>query len=104
MHNDRAIEADHFVRARGANGLDEFVVSLAHVAPPSVLDIAFEFDTERSVVPEAVNPTVDLTGLKHESTSLAERHQFFHLHIECVSRETEEVGSLKFEVGSLKFN
>ena len=81
VHDDRAVEADHFISTGCTCGLDEFVVSLAHVAPPSVFDVSLELDAERPVVPEAVKPTVDLTGLKHESTSLAERHQFFHLHI-----------------------
>ena len=84
MHDDRAIQADHFVRARCPFGLDEFVVPLAHIAPPGVFDVAFQLNTQRAIVPKTIESTVDFAGLKHESTSLAERHKFFHLHAETV--------------------
>jgi hypothetical protein len=51
--------------------LNKFVVPLAHIAPPSVFDVPLEFDSEWAVVPETVESTIDLAGLKHESTSLA---------------------------------
>ena len=54
---------------------------LTHVLPPRILDVPLEFDTERPVVPKAVQPTVDLARLEQESSSLAQRHQFFHLHV-----------------------
>ena len=57
----------------------EVVVPRNHVPPPNILDVAFQFDTQRSVVPKTVDATVDGAGLKKEPSSLAERHDFFHL-------------------------
>jgi hypothetical protein len=56
----------------------------AHVLPPSVLDVPLEFYAQRSVVPKTVHSTVNLTGLKHKTASLAKRDEFFHLHDHCV--------------------
>ena len=54
VHDDRAIEADHFVRTRGTRRGQEFVMVLTHVLPPRILDVPLEFDTERPIVPKAV--------------------------------------------------
>src|SRR5262249_20103138 len=53
---------------------------LHHVVPPGLLDIALEFDAERAIVPESVDPPVDLARLKDESASPAKRDQLVHIH------------------------
>ena len=59
-------------------GRDQFVVAGDHVVPPSLLQIPFQLDPQRAVVPKPLDAAVDFAGLKKESTSLAKRHDFFH--------------------------
>ena len=71
VHDDRTIDADHLdLFAIGADGRVE-----DHVAPPGVFDVAFEFDAEGAVIPEAVEAPVDLAGGIHESPAFAQRRQ-----------------------------
>jgi hypothetical protein len=68
MHDDGSIETDHVGTA-----LNEF-------PPPHPLDLVLELDTERAVVPAGPDASVDLAGLKHEATPLAERNERIHAH------------------------
>ena len=68
MHDDGSIETDHVGTA-----LDEF-------PPPHSLDLVLQLDTERAVVPTGPGAAVDLTGLKHEASPLAERNERIHAH------------------------
>ena len=52
MHDDRRVERD------------DVVAQLDRVAPPRVLDVAFENRAERTVVPKPVDAAVDLARLK----------------------------------------
>src|SRR5262245_6728636 len=79
MHDDGAVEADHLVRAGGAGRRAEFIVAGDHVAPPDLLDIALQLDAERAVVPEPVQPTVDLASLEEKPAPLAQRDDLVHL-------------------------
>src|SRR5947208_3530850 len=68
VHDDRAIEADH-------------VVARADVVdPPGVLDVPLELDAERAVVPEAVDPAVNLARPEDEPAPLAKRDELLHVH------------------------
>src|SRR5439155_23985046 len=49
-----------------------------HVAPPAVADVVLEQHAERTVVPEPADSTVDLGGLKDESSPPAERDDRVH--------------------------
>ncbi len=80
MHDDRTIQSHHFVRFRSAGRCRQVIVTGHHVAPPSVFDIAFQFDAQRSVIPKTIQPAIDLAGLKHVAAAFAERDEFFHLH------------------------
>src|SRR5262249_28329130 len=65
-------------RSPGRRG--EVVVPGDHVAPPRLLDVALQLDSERAVVPEAVEPPVDFARLKEEPAPLAQRDQLVHVH------------------------
>ncbi len=65
MHQDRGVQAN------------DVVVHLGHFLPPHTLNIFFEFDAQRTVVPGPGLAAVDFTGLENEASSLAQRHQFF---------------------------
>ena len=82
MHDDRAIEADHFIGRGGAGQRGQVVVAGDHVAPPGFLDVALELDAERAVIPEAVEAAVDFARLKQEASPLAQRDEFVHFHAE----------------------
>ena len=82
VHDDRAVEAGHFIGGGCTGGDGQFVVPGDHVLPPGVLDIPLEFDAQRPVIPEAVQAAVDFARLKQESSPFAERDEFFHFH-EC---------------------
>ena len=58
----------------------QFVVTANHVTPPSILDVTLEFNAQRSVVPKAIQSTIDFAGLKHVATAFAKRNELFHLH------------------------
>jgi len=47
-------------------------------APPALLDVFLQLHAEGSVVPHRPEPAVDLRRLKHEPTSLGERHELLH--------------------------
>ncbi len=78
MHDDRAVESDHLESPWRTGRRDQFVVASDHVVPPGLLEVAFQLDAQRAVVPKTLDAAVDFAGLKQESTSLAERHDFFH--------------------------
>src|SRR5215471_18609020 len=81
MHDDGAVEPYHLELARSAVQHVDVVVPGDHVAPPRLLDVALQFHPERPIVPEAVQAAVDLARLKEEAPTLAQRHQFFHVHV-----------------------
>jgi hypothetical protein len=67
IHDDRAVQPDHVV---------------AHpdvVAPPGVLDIPLELNAQRTVVPEPVDPTVNLARRKNQAAALAQGDQLVHV-------------------------
>ena len=87
VHDDRAIEPDHLKSAGSAAWLNQFVVASDHVRPPRFLEISFEFNPQRAVVPEPLDAAVDLAGLKEESTFFTERDDFVHrFHGRAVAR------------------
>src|SRR4051812_44231611 len=60
VHDDRAVESNHGVR-RGRAGERRQVVMVGDIViPPSVFDVPLQLDTEGAVVPEAIDPPVDL--------------------------------------------
>ncbi len=60
-----------------------------HVAPPGVLDVALELDAERTVVPAARQPAVDLARLEDEPAPLGEVHDLLHRRLgHAVKRST----------------
>ncbi len=95
VHDDRAVEAGHFVGFGRTGGGGEVVVTGDHVAPPGFLDVPLQLDAERAVVPEAVEAAVDFAGLKEESPAFAEGDEFFHFH--------DSGSGFKFQVSSLTF-
>ena len=80
MHYNRAVEPGHFVRGRRAIGRFELVVGGDQVLPPGIFDVTLEFDTQRAVLPEAIDAAVDFTRLKQKASPFAERDEFFHFH------------------------
>jgi hypothetical protein len=50
---------------------DNIVAVLHHSFPPGALDIVFQFDTERSIIPKTADSAIDLRRLKNESAPLA---------------------------------
>src|SRR5437870_487868 len=76
VHDDRAIDADHGdLLAVGA-----WRRIADHVVPPGVLDVLFQFDAERAVVPEAVDAAVDFARLEDEAAPFAQGDEFVHVH------------------------
>ena len=66
MHQNAGIEADD-------------VPALVHEsAPPEILDIAFELDAERPVVPGICQTAIDIRAREDESAALAERGDLVH--------------------------
>src|SRR4051812_297268 len=80
MHDDRAIEPDHFVGFRRAGGRGNIVVAADHVAPPCFFDVAFQLNAERAVVPKSIQAAVDFARLKNEASPFAQRDEFVHIH------------------------
>ena len=69
VHQDGAVQAGHFVSFRGSieNG---YIVMLGnHVGPPAILDVSFQLNPERTVIPASVHSAVDLAGLEYETAS-----------------------------------
>jgi hypothetical protein len=65
----------------GQNGTihADYVIPFSdHDAPPVVLQVALQLDSERTVVPTAIQPAVDLARLKDESSPLAQADDSFH--------------------------
>ena len=50
-----------------------------HDAPPVTLQIALELYAERTIIPGAVEPTVNFARLKNEPAPLAQADDSFHL-------------------------
>src|SRR5262245_10946927 len=66
MHKDAAVETDHVPPP-----VDER-------PPPELLDVVFQLDAERPVVPGVGEPTVDIGTWKDEAAPLAERRDLVH--------------------------
>src|SRR6266508_4557602 len=66
MREDRAIHAYYIVAL------------MHHDAPPVVLQVALYFDTERSVIPSAIEPAVDFARLENKTAPLTQADDFFH--------------------------
>ena len=62
---DRAVHQDRGVDA------DNVVVQLRHLLPPHVADVVLQRDAQRAVVIGAIQSTINLAGLKNETTPLA---------------------------------
>ena len=69
VHDDSGVEALHIVAA------------LHEVAPPSLLDIVTQFDTEGAVVVKAIVAAVNFGGLKNETAAFAQADDIFHQSI-----------------------
>jgi hypothetical protein len=78
MHDDGAVQADHIKSARGICGLGKFIMALVHVLPPSLFDVSLKLDTQRPVVPKAIESTVNFAGLEHEAIGFAVGDEFVH--------------------------
>ena len=78
VHHDRRFEADHVVARRRTGERRNLVVRGNHVGPPRLPHVAFQLDTERPVVPEAVQPAVDFRRLKDKPAPLGESHDLVH--------------------------
>src|SRR5262245_51751045 len=85
VHDDRAIHAHHlnlfavWARRRVAD----------HVVPPGVLNVLFQLDAERAVVPEAVDAAVDFARLKDEAAAFAQGDEFVHVHVDLLRMKAE---------------
>src|SRR5205823_4578628 len=68
IHDDRAIHADHadFLAIGSRRRVAD------HVLPPDFLDVALQFNPERTVVPESVDAAINLAGLEDESPAAAQ--------------------------------
>src|SRR5207237_10284364 len=49
-----------------------------HHSPPVVLQVALQFDAERSVIPQAVQSAVNFARLENEAAPLAQADDLFH--------------------------
>ena len=57
----------------------EHVVAFLHgLAPPEVLEVAFQLGAERAVIPAAVEAAVEFAGLENEAAAFAQRNDFLH--------------------------
>ena len=54
---------------------DKIVARAHHRVPPAILDVLFQFDAERSVIPHRARTAIDLRGLEDEATALTERDE-----------------------------
>ena len=52
----------------------DVVAQLDHGPPPGLLDVVLQLDAERAVVPDGVDPAVDLGARKDEAAALGQRH------------------------------
>ena len=44
------------------------------IFPPRALDVVPQFRTERTVIPDPIEPTIDFTALENEPAALAKRY------------------------------
>ena len=59
----------------------EDVITFLHgLAPPVVLEVAFQFGSERAVVPAAVEASVKFSRLENKASAFAEGDDFLHPH------------------------
>ncbi len=80
VHDDRAVQADHFVGRGGAGRDQQLVVAGDHVPPPGLADVPLEFHAHRPVVPKALQTAVNLARLEEKSAPLAQGDQLVHFH------------------------
>ncbi len=80
VHDDRAVQAHHFVGRRGAGGDNQLVVTGDHVPPPGLADVPLQFHAHRPVVPKALQSAVYLARLEEKSAPLAQGDQLVHFH------------------------
>ena len=59
MHDDGTFNTHHRKRTRRAGRGRDVVVHRDHVAIPRVANVAFEFGSQRAIVPETLDATVD---------------------------------------------
>jgi hypothetical protein len=50
------------------------------VTPPQTLDVVFEFNSERPIIPRRSEPAVNLARLKNKPAPLTQRHDFVHVN------------------------
>src|SRR5436309_15011211 len=50
-----------------------------HHVPPIILEVAFQFDAKRSVIPGAVEAAVNFARLENESAPLTQAGDLFHV-------------------------
>ena len=74
VHDDGAVEADHFIGRRGAGRNLQFVVAGDHVAPPRLADVPLQLDAQGAVVPKALQAAVDLARLEQKAPPFAQGH------------------------------
>ena len=66
IHNDGGVQPD-------------YIVSLVdHRFPPLFFDIVFELDSQRAIVPEALQTSVDFGARVHKSPSFTQANDFVH--------------------------
>ena len=66
IHDNRAVHADH-------------ILAFANIsAPPEIFEIAFELDSQRPVIPKAIQPSINFRGLENKATAFAEADDLFH--------------------------
>ena len=78
MHDQSGFKSDHLKRGRRTGGLQQLIVSRHHIVVPNVTNVAFQFCTQRTVIPETVLPAVDLRVLKNESSAFAKGDDLVH--------------------------
>jgi hypothetical protein len=59
---------------RSIQSLD--VVAIRHRFPPGILDVEFEFNSERTIIPARADPAINFRRRENKSSSLAERYEF----------------------------
>src|SRR5437016_13719005 len=94
IHDDRTVDPRHLdlLPIRSGRRIHD------HILPPGVLDVLLEQNTQRPVIPEAIDPTVDLARLKDKSLPPAQRHELFHVHRLQILTSTSD---FKFPISNL---
>ena len=62
MHQDRCVDADHILAVSN------------HRFPPLILDVALQFNADRTVIVKASDTSVYLAALEDEASPFAEAH------------------------------